>query len=172
MPKYRSALGKTKMNKKRSGILLHVSSIAAEYGIGDLGPQAYKFIELLSSLKQSYWQILPLNPTDAINGNSPYSSNSAFAVNPIFLSLDYLVEEGLLDEKDLPQSNLFSKEKVDYDLVYKTRADIFDKLFTKFKSSPNQSGFEQFCNQNSVWLDDYAMFVVIKKNLKGQIWSL
>ena len=89
------------MLKRGSGILLHVTSLPSSYGIGDLGPEAYAFIDFLAKNKQRFWQILPLNPTDQVYGNSPYSSVSAFAGNLLFISPELLVRDGFLCEKDL-----------------------------------------------------------------------
>ena len=89
------------MNKRASGVLLHISSLPSAYGIGDLGPEAYEWVDFLYKSKQTYWQILPLNPTEEINGHSPYSSNSAFAGNTLLISPDLLVKDGLLSKSDL-----------------------------------------------------------------------
>ena len=91
------------MNKRLSGILLHISSLPSAYGIGDLGPYAFAFADFLKSSGQKYWQILPINPTDGINGHSPYSCFSAFAGNPLLISPDILVIDGFLKPSDLKQ---------------------------------------------------------------------
>ena len=88
------------MKRRASGILLHPTSLPSPFGIGDMGSWAYRFVDFLSSCMQSYWQILPLNPTDLAHGNAPYHSNSAFAANSLLISLDLLANEGLLDEAD------------------------------------------------------------------------
>jgi len=87
--------------ERRSGILLHITSLPSAYGIGDLGPGAYAFADFLQRSRQSCWQGLPLNPTDPFYGNSPYSSVSAFAGNTLLISPDRLLEEGLLSREDL-----------------------------------------------------------------------
>jgi 4-alpha-glucanotransferase len=89
------------MNKRGSGILLHITSLPSSYGVGDLGPGAYRFADFLTGAKQTTWQVLPLNPTYPIYGNSPYSSISAFAGNTLLISPDLLIEEGLLSREDL-----------------------------------------------------------------------
>ena len=89
------------MNRRGSGILLHLTSLPSGYGIGDLGPSAYRFADFLQETRQSYWQILPLNPTDAKYDHSPYHSLSAFAGNPLLLSPECLVREEFLDKKDI-----------------------------------------------------------------------
>jgi 4-alpha-glucanotransferase len=88
------------MNERGSGILFHISSLPTSFGIGDLGPSAFQFADLLSDTKQRFWQILPLTPTDARHGNSPYHSDSAFAANPLFISPEILLGDGWLDHAD------------------------------------------------------------------------
>src|SRR3990172_7791095 len=105
------------MKRRGSGILLHVTSLPSNYGIGDLGPWAYRFVDFLSESKQSFWQILPLNPTDLAFGNSPYSSPSAFAGNPLLISPESLVADGLLLNSDIDDAHLFSNERVDFTAV-------------------------------------------------------
>jgi len=96
-----------KTNKRGSGVLLHVTSLPSPYGIGDLGPTAYRFADFLAQAKQTYWQVLPLNPTDPAYGNSPYSSISAFGGNTLLLSPDLLIEEGLLSKTEMEPGRSF-----------------------------------------------------------------
>src|SRR5438093_9630893 len=91
----------TFLKTRGSGILLHVTSLPSAYGIGDLGPAAYQFVDFLNASAQKYWQLLPLNPTDMVYGNSPYSSVSAFAVNALLISPEMMAKEGWLEENDL-----------------------------------------------------------------------
>ena len=91
----------TSMKKRISGILLHITSLPSRYGIGDLGPGAYQFVDFLASSGQNLWQILPLNPTDGACGNSPYSSFSAFGLNTLLISPDLLLDDGYLTKSDL-----------------------------------------------------------------------
>ena len=105
------------MDKRGSGILLHISSLPSTYGIGDLGPWAYRFTDFLAGAKQRYWQILPLNPTDERHGNSPYHSSSAFASNAILISPEFLLREGWLREEDMEASTDFPEDRVDYGAV-------------------------------------------------------
>ena len=104
-------------NRRGSGILLHITSLPSPYGIGDLGPRAYRFVDFLCESKQSFWQILPLNPTSLAFESSPYSSPSAFAGNHLLISPKSLVEDGLLATSDIENSHLFSNERVDYTAV-------------------------------------------------------
>ena len=89
------------MHKRHSGILLHITSLPSKYGIGDMGSFAYAFVDFAASCGQKYWQILPINPTDGINGNSPYSCSSAFAGNPLLISPEMMVIEGFLQASDV-----------------------------------------------------------------------
>ena len=100
--------------KRGSGVLLHISSLPSPYGIGDFGPQAFQFVDFLHEAGQSYWQVLPLNPTDGVYGHSPYSSHSAFAGNTLFISPQEMVKEGWLADADL-DSPPFSGDAVHYE---------------------------------------------------------
>ncbi|MBU4333765.1 MAG: 4-alpha-glucanotransferase [Candidatus Omnitrophica bacterium] len=160
-----------KNEKRGSGVLLHVSSLPSGYGIGDLGPDAYKFVDFLYDSKQSYWQILPLNPTEPIFGNSPYSSFSAFATNPFLISPELMVKEGLLSEKDLKPIPVFPKEKVDYDLVKEYKLRIFDIAYKNFaKGREHKAAFEKFIKKHASWLDDFAVFFALKEQYSEGMW--
>ncbi len=160
------------MNKRRCGILLHITSLPSSHGIGDFGAAAYKFVDFLIETKQSLWQILPLNQTSTVYGNSPYSSYSAFAGNHNMISLDLLMQDGLLTKSDIESHTAFPKDRVNYNNVtaYKENAlrvayrNIHNKLAQNFE-------FESFCNENIYWLDDYALFVALKEHFQGVIWS-
>lgn len=159
------------MEKRRSGVLLHISSLPSRFGIGDLGPAAYRFVDFLSETKQSIWQILPVNPTDAINSHSPYSSISAFAANSLFISPEILKTEGLLQDEDLKSAPNFSPGRVDYELVSDYKQKIFAKAFAAFKDLKSESRYMQFCSLNSYWLEDFSLFVALKERYKGEVWS-
>ena len=102
------------MDKRHSGILLHITSLPSKYGIGDMGSFAYAFLDFLSNSGQKYWQILPINPTDGINGNSPYSCSSAFAGNPLLISPEMMVIEGFLTPADIHSPSSADEKHVDY----------------------------------------------------------
>ena len=119
------------MDKRSSGILLHVSSLPSKYGIGTLGRAAYEFIDLLADSKQKYWQILPVGPT--LYGDSPYQSPSAFAGNPYFIDIELLISDGILTEREC--SDLFfgdEAERVDYGALYENRKILFDRIARNF----------------------------------------
>jgi 4-alpha-glucanotransferase len=156
--------------QRTSGILLHISSLASVFGIGDIGPAAYQFVDFLSAAKQSLWQVLPLNPTDGIYGHSPYSSISAFAANTLLISPQLLAGDGFLRREDIEPIPDFSKERVDYAAVAAYKANLFDKAFGNFKSRADKKAFKQFCALNINWLDDFAFFVALKDYYKGIAW--
>lgn len=159
------------MIKRGSGILLHLSSLPSPYGIGDFGPEAYKFVDFLSQTKQSYWQILPLNPVDPAFDSSPYHSISAFAFNTLLISPDMLVKKGLLDKKDTDRIPDFPKQAVDFEAVIGYKKVLFQRAYERFKKqSRDDEYYEKFCAENSHWLDDFALFMVLKSHFQGKIW--
>ena len=159
------------MKKRGSGILLHLTSLPSPFGIGDMGPWAYKFADFLVETRQSYWQILPLNPTELGHGNSPYHNSSAFACNPLLISPELLVHDGFLDHKDLESLTGFSEEQVDYRRVVSHKEKVFHQAFERFKRRKKPHEYEEFSAQNAEWLDDFALFVALKSHFHGQVWS-
>ncbi len=160
------------MNKRGSGILLHITSLPSPFGVGDLGPWAYRFADFLSQTKQSYWQILPLNPTDQTSGNSPYNSNSAFAGNALLISPELLIESGFLTKKDIDAIPLFPNERCDYSSVIPYKVQLFHQAYKLFKTNKiERNTYEEFCTQNGEWLEDFALFVVMKNHFNGKAWS-
>ena len=159
------------MKKRGSGILLHISSLPSPFGIGDLGPQAYEFADFLYRAKQSYWQILPLNPTDLLHDNSPYRSISAFAFNPLLISPDLLVKEDLLTRDDLEPIPRFHKGRVDYEKITEYKIRLFDIAYDRFKQRKETKDYQSFCTGHSYWLDDFALFQALKSHYDGEVWS-
>lgn len=161
------------MKRKRgSGILLHITSLPSRFGIGDFGPEAYRFADFLTDTKQSYWQILPLNLTCTAYGNSPYSSFSAFAGNILLISPEILVREGYLTESDIRTVPDFRRNRVDYKAVTGYKNDLLNRVYEREKRSlSDHSDFQKFCADNNDWLDDYSLFISIKKEHDGIIWS-
>jgi 4-alpha-glucanotransferase len=151
--------------KRSSAILLHITSLPSPYGIGDLGGSAYKFVDFLNKSGHSYWQILPLNPTEASFGHSPYSSYSAFAGNPLLISPDLLVKEGLISKKSVSIPMGFDEGKVDFDKVSIFKEGLLDKAFENFKKKESlyQKAFSTFCEANKHWLEDFCLFITLKK---------
>lgn len=149
------------INKQRtSGILMPISSLPGENGIGTLGKYAYKFVDYLKKAGQTYWQILPICPTSF--ADSPYQSFSTFAGNPYFIDLDVLTEEGYLSKSDYENINWSGSEtSVDYGLLYIERHKLFEKLLVNFKNNIPDD-FNKFCQDNAFWLEDFALFMSIK----------
>jgi 4-alpha-glucanotransferase len=161
------------MLTRGSGILLHISSLPSEFGIGDLGPAAYRFVDFLYTGRQRYWQVLPLNPTSPFLGNSPYSSPSAFAGNALFLSPELLLEDGLLTDHDLALSRIPVADKVDYHDVHQRKFGLLEKAFLNFQASPQdwQEDFAVFFEDHAWWLEDYALFMILKEYHHGAVWN-
>jgi len=144
---------------------MHITSLPSEYGIGDLGRPALDFVEFLRNSCQSFWQVLPLNPTSVSRGNSPYASSSAFAGNTLLISPALLYEEGLLMKKNIEELKT-CKNTVDYNHVIESKGKIFNSVFKAFRSNKSKlmHQYEDFCQQNgNKWLDDFADFTVFKK---------
>lgn len=148
---------------RSSGVLMHISSLPNQFGIGSFGQSAYDFVDFLVRTKQTYWQILPLSPTSY--GDSPYQSFSAVAGNTHFIDFDLLVKEGYLKDSDLKGVEFGQDpEKVDYGLIFTTRRPILEKAVNTFKKSPASAQYQQFIIENKHWLDDYAEFMAIKEH--------
>ncbi|MCB0103381.1 MAG: 4-alpha-glucanotransferase, partial [Anaerolineales bacterium] len=149
--------------KRSSGILLHPSSLPGPYGIGDIGPEAHRFVDWLASTGSTIWQILPLGPTGY--GDSPYQCFSAFAGNPYLISPENLVGDGLLTREDLNEMKDLPASKVDFGLFIPKKLDLLLKAFQRFKTNPEplREEFLNFCNENAHWLDDFALFMALKE---------
>lgn len=152
------------MNFQRSsGILLHPSSLPSKFGIGDFGPNAYKFVDFLEKAGQHLWQVLPLGPTSF--GDSPYQSFSTFAGNTLFISPEVLCQKGYLEERDVELAPIFSCKKTDYGNAIPFKKGLFEKAHRRFQKkafTADQVEFQKFCEKNSFWLDDYALFASLK----------
>jgi 4-alpha-glucanotransferase len=155
-----------------SGVLLHFTSLPGRFGIGDLGACAYEFADFLSAGGQKIWQVLPLNPTGY--ADSPYQCFSAFAGNPMLLSLDRLREQGLLQESDLGQAPGFPEESVDYGPVIEFKMAALRRaaqVFFADGSQTDRAAFDRFCQVAKAWLDDYALFMACKDAHRGTMWT-
>lgn len=153
---------------RRSGILLHVSSLPSPYGIGTFGREAFDFVDFLKKSGQTLWQILPLNPTGF--GNSPYQSFSAFAGNPYFIDFDLLCRDGLLKKSDF--SNIdwgYDPRSVDFGRIYAERFRVLQKACSRFEKNAD---YEEFCLKNAFWIDDYALFTALKTSFGEKPWYL
>lgn len=153
---------------RASGILMHLSSLPSDYGIGTMGSEAYKFIDFLAEAKQTYWQILPICPTSY--GDSPYQSFSTHAGNPYFIDLNMLAEEGLLEKGDYSKIKWETdKHYVDYENIYKKRFPVLRKAFENFKKTDLMK-FNIFLEENEMWISNYALFMSIKDENGGKSW--
>lgn len=147
---------------RASGILMPVFSLPGPYGIGTLGDEAFAFVDFLAAAKQTYWQILPIGPTGY--GDSPYQSFSAFAGNPYFIDFRLLAADGLLTEAELPAPQPVGP--VDYGALYRQRPVVLHKAADRLLASPAPA-YEAFCEAQSGWLEDYALFMAVKAE-RGQ----
>ena len=153
--------------KRSAGILLPISSLPSRYGIGTLGKSAYDFIDFLERSRQSYWQVLPIGPTSY--GDSPYASFSSYAGNPYFIDLDLLIKEGLLTRWDVRNLKPADPSQVDYGWIYQTRFEVLRRAF-KRGFDPDEDGYREFCRTNRAWLDDYALYMAVKKHFGMVSW--
>ncbi|MEG6585387.1 bifunctional glycogen debranching protein GlgX/4-alpha-glucanotransferase [Dendrosporobacter sp. 1207_IL3150] len=155
---------------RQCGILLHPTSLPSKYGIGDLGKEAYEFVNFLYKSKQKLWQILPLNPVGL--GESPYQSPSAFAGNPLLISLGKLVGDGLLSGVDVKLPKQFDTDKVEFEAVKDFKESCLRIAFNSFKQKFESSvEYERFVNENAIWLHDYALFMALKEYFNDCSWT-
>jgi len=151
---------------RASGLLLHVTSLPSPYGIGDLGPGAYAWIDRLHEAGQSWWQALPAGPTGY--GNSPYQCLSSFVGNGLLISPDLVIEDGLLKADEC--KGTFSPSAIDYDVVIPFKHHLLELACARFQAGARRDlipAYEQFCHERAHWLEDYALFRALKANFNG-----
>ena len=154
-----------------SGVLLHVTSLPSKGGVGDFGPAAYAFVDFLAAAKQRVWQVLPLSPTGY--GSSPYSALSAFAGNPVLISLEVLAQQGWIDAeriKDLPGE----KGPCDFGAAFEHKVPLIADAAQNFldhASEGDRQRFQKFCQDNTSWLTDYVLFTVLRRRFGYKSWS-
>lgn len=166
--------GKRPENERSAGLLMHISSLSSLFGIGDMGPEAYAFADFLYRSHQRIWQLLPLNPTETAQGNSPYSALSSRAGNPSLISPELLVQDGLLENADLAEYHLPRDGKVDFEKAGKNKNALLEKAFDTFKNNPAlfpEKEFGNFSEQNAEWLDDFALYMVIREKNGEKPWT-
>ncbi len=157
------------MKKRSSGILMHISSLNNNFGIGSFGDEAYEFVDFLVESGQKYWQILPLGHTSY--GDSPYQCFSAFAGNPHFINFSILKDKRLLKEEDFKDVDLGSDEEIiDYGKIFENRKPILYKAYENFKLNKARD-YDDFIEKNSFWLKDYAEYMAIKDNQNLVAWT-
>jgi len=158
----------TALDRRRSGILLHPTSLPGPHGSGDFGPGAYHFIDWLQSAGQSVWQMLPLNPIGP--GNSPYASVSAFAGSPLLVALEPLVDKGWLAPIDAAEIASFSAERIDFGRVPDWRMaklrGAAENFFARADAA-DRGAFATYCNAQAHWLDDYALFMALDESTRA-----
>ena len=160
------------MNKRGSGVLLHVTSLPSPFGIGDLGPWAYRFADFLGETRQTYWQILPLSPTASVYGNSPYSSISTFAGNTLLISPELLMRDAIISREEADFKPVFPDGRCDYDAAVLYKEKLLERAHAAFlRSGKERDRFNQFCEDQATWLDTYSLFVAIKKRMGGRSWG-
>ena len=154
---------------RAAGILLSVTSLPSKYGIGCFSKSAYDFVDWLKEAGQTYWQILPICPTSY--GDSPYQSFSTFAGNPYFISLEALIEEGVLTEEECGSMDFGNVEDdIDYEKQYWARYPLLRRAYERSNISQNQE-YRRFVEENRWWLDDYALFMAVKNYFDGAPWT-
>ena len=156
---------------RRSGVLLHLTSLPGRYGVGSMDQAAFDWVDFLARTKQTLWQVLPLGPTGY--GDSPYQSFSTFAGNPYLISLDAMTNEGLLDRAILDDAPDFPRERVDYGALYTWKLPLLRAAaaaFAKHGADDLKAEFASFCAANVEWLDDYALFMALKDAHDGRPW--
>ena len=157
------------MIKRTAGILLPITSLPSKYGIGCFSKSAYDFVDWLKEAGQSYWQILPLGPTSY--GDSPYQSFSTFAGNPYFISLEALIQEGVLTEEECEAADFGKRaDDIDYEKQYLNRYPLLRKAYERSNISENPD-YQRFVAENAWWLSDYALFMAVKDRFEGKPWT-
>jgi 4-alpha-glucanotransferase len=148
---------------RASGLLLHITSLPSPFGVGDMGPAAYAWVDLLHRAGQSWWQALPLGPTGY--GNSPYQALSSFAANGLLISPELVIEDGLL-HMSACEGQSFSASSVDYGAVIQFKHRLLDQVWSNFRAGMGRHlrvAYERFCHEQAHWLEDYALFRALKK---------
>ena len=150
--------------KRACGILMHITSLPSRFGVGTLGKEAYDFVDFLEAAGQTYWQMLPVNPTGY--ADSPYQSSSAYAGNPYLIDLETLIEEGLLTESECDLDWGDDPTRVDYGKLWENRFTVLRKAFARF----DRSVMADFVRENAWWLDTYALFCAVKTHFNNAAW--
>ncbi|CAG5018437.1 hypothetical protein DYBT9275_06001 [Dyadobacter sp. CECT 9275] len=161
-------------NVRSAGILTHITSLASPFGIGDMGPEAYAFADFLAKSHQRIWQLLPLNPTEVSQGNSPYSALSSRAGNPLLISPEILAADGLLDAVNLTDYYLPQNGKTDYTKAGEVKMEILRQAYASYVNQPevfSTEAFDEFCADNQEWLQDFALYMLLKGKHPDQPWA-
>ncbi|WP_314619215.1 4-alpha-glucanotransferase [uncultured Selenomonas sp.] len=154
---------------REAGVLLHPTSLPSKHGIGDLGGSAYTFVDFLAAAGQKIWQVLPLCPVSEF-GYSPYQSPSAFAGNPMLISLDMLIDDGLLAERDVKVVTESATSFIDFERTWAFKKRHLERAWKNFQKQGGSEAFQAFCQKEASWLDDYALFEALKSENKNAPW--
>ncbi len=154
---------------REAGVLLHPTSLPSKYGIGDLGGGAYNFVDFLADAGQKVWQVLPLCPVSDF-GYSPYQSPSAFAGNPMLISLDMLIDDGLLAARDVMAAADSATAFIDYERAWAFKKKHLGRAWKNFRKQGEDAAFHDFCAKEAAWLDDYALFEALKEESRKAPW--
>jgi len=160
---------KDRLPKRSSGILMHISSLPSSYGIGDLGTEARRFVRQLHQSGQSWWQVLPLGPTDKSQCHSPYSTLSSRAGNPLFIDLKDLVRFGVIEKEELNTIKRKDSQTIDFEEINSSKYKLLEKAFHRLPVQPSLE-FSEFAANESSWLNDYALFKVLKNKHRNLPW--
>ena len=161
------------LSNRGAGVLMHITSLPSAFPIGDFGPGAKAFADFLSNGGQKYWQLLPLSPTGEGQGYSPYSAISTMAGNPLLISPELLVEDGLLEPSIIKRQKQKSRNKVDFAAAKRVKERLFDEAYHNFSNGRApllEREFDHFCVSESGWLDDFALYVALKQQNGGKPW--
>lgn len=157
-----------------AGVLMHITSLPSEFGIGDLGPQARAFVDFLARSGQKYWQLLPLNPTGHESLYSPYSAVSSMAGNPLLISAELLAEQGLLTREQLNQHQVKAAAEVNYETARTHKYQLMGLAWQRFSAghfTNLKEAFARFCETEAYWLDDFTLYVVLREQYQHSSWN-
>ena len=156
--------------KRKSGILMPISSLPSPYGIGSFGKSAYDFVDFLADTGTKCWQVLPLNPTSY--GDSPYQSPASMAGNPYFIDLDILHKKWLLTKEELTES-INRSDRVDYGWLFSTRYSVLRLAHERFvlRGEENSDGYRAYLKKSKDWLPDYSLFMALKVRYNFSSWT-
>ena len=159
--------------RRSCGILMHVTSLPGPHGCGDLGPEAYRFIDFLAAAGQTWWQMLPVGPPGRAPAFSPYDSASAFAGSPWLVSLVALAGKALLAKRNLKPAASLSWHNVNFPATLRFREERLRRAFANFRQRRGERGrgFREFCAANADWLEDFALFMAMRRNAAGKPWT-
>ncbi len=165
--------GERPVTPRRAGVLMHLTSLPSAYGCGDLGPQARHFVDWLAEAGQSLWQVLPLNPVNRPSSYSPYSADSAFAGSPLLISPEELQRQGYLSDAQLSEHWLPAQGQADFAEVEAHKGILFEQAYRAFQiqaDAATRRAYADFERREAHWLDDYALYQVLKRKFEGKPW--